>query len=152
MPAIKRLKLTPRAPSFSYDINDFALGITSMDDGNESGGAPGYADARRKVITPPPIDMDYLSKQTLGDGGVAREVLSLFLIEIGSARVIMRTEVETERREVAHRLKGAARAIGAFALAETAAHLEDEPGDKRHIADFLDRVVELEDFIGSFGE
>lgn len=123
-----------------------------MDDGNETGGVPGNAEAQRKVIAPPPIDMDHLSKQTLGDGGVAREVLSLFLIEIGSARVIMRTEVETERREVAHRLKGAARAIGAFALADTAAQLEDSPGDKRHIADFLDRVVELEDFIGSIGE
>lgn len=123
-----------------------------MDDRSETGGRPGGDGAGRKVIVPPPIDMDHLSKQTLGDGGVAREVLSLFLIEIGSARMIMQTEVETERREVAHRLKGAARAIGAFALAETAAHLEDAPGDERHIADFFDRVVELEDFIGSFGE
>jgi HPt (histidine-containing phosphotransfer) domain-containing protein len=123
-----------------------------MDDGHETGGAPGDADAPRKVIAPPPIDMEHLSRQTLGDGGVAREVLSLFLIEIGSARVIMRTEVETERREVAHRLKGAARAIGAFALADTAAQVEDAPGDTRHLADLLDRVVELEDFIGSIGE
>lgn len=105
---------------------------------------------RRKVVVPPPIDMDHLSRQTLGDDGIAREVLGLFLIEIGSAREVMRAEVATERREVAHRLKGAARAVGAFALAETAENIEDTPGDSNHVADFFDRVLELEHFIASF--
>jgi HPt (histidine-containing phosphotransfer) domain-containing protein len=106
--------------------------------------------APRKVIVPPPIDMDHLSRQTLGDGGIAREVLGLFLIEIGTAREVIRAETESERRELAHRLKGAARAIGAFSLAETAGHIEDTPGDDRLVADFLQRVLELEDFIASF--
>ena len=103
---------------------------------------------RRKVVVPPPIDMDHLSRQTLGDGAVAREVLGLFLMEIDSAREIM--QVEMERREVAHRMKGAARAVGAFALAETAEKIEDAPGDNGHVADFLQRILELEDFIASF--
>jgi HPt (histidine-containing phosphotransfer) domain-containing protein len=105
---------------------------------------------RRKIIVPPPIDMDHLSRQTLGDDGIAREVLGLFLMEIGSAREVMPAEAETERRELAHRLKGAARAIGAFSLAETAGHIEDAPGDEALVADFLERVVEVEDFIASF--
>jgi HPt (histidine-containing phosphotransfer) domain-containing protein len=105
----------------------------------------------RKVITPPPIDMDHLGKQTLGDDVIAREVLGLFLLEIGSARELMRTDAETDRREVAHRLKGAARAVGAFSLAESAAHVELAPGDNGHVSVFLERVAELEVFIAELG-
>lgn len=122
-----------------------------MNDTRVSGFGPDEGSAgQRRVIVPPPIDMDHLSRQTLGDGGIAKEVLGLFLLEIGAARAIMQVEAEAGRREVAHRLKGAARAVGAFALAETAAHVEDAPGDDGHIADFLERVTELEAFIASF--
>jgi HPt (histidine-containing phosphotransfer) domain-containing protein len=114
------------------------------DEGRENGSS-------RVVIEPPPIDMDHLAKQTLGDNGIAREVLGLFLMEIGAAREVMRTDAEAERRDVAHRLKGAARAIGAFSLAESAACVEDAPSEDRHVADFLERVGELEAFIASFG-
>lgn len=122
-----------------------------MDERNGPEREPAGAQPRRIVVAPP-IDMDHLSRQTLGDGGIAREVLGLFLIEIGSAREIMMANIEIERREVAHRLKGAARAIGAFALAETAAHVEDAPGDGVHVAELLEQVTELERFIATFGK
>ena len=102
---------------------------------------------RRKQVDAPPIDMAYLAQQTLGDNGIAHEVLGLFLIEIGAAREAMRTDGYTERQEVAHRLKGAARAVGAFALAETAAEIERAPGDDNHVIMFQTRIGELESYI-----
>ncbi len=103
----------------------------------------------RTVISPPPIDMDHLSGQTLGDESIAREVLDLFLIELGTARATIVSHVEEERREVAHRLKGSARSMGAFALADSAADVEDAPSDTRLVGEFLDRLADLEEYIGS---
>ncbi|MBO6716363.1 MAG: Hpt domain-containing protein [Rhizobiaceae bacterium] len=104
----------------------------------------------RMVVEAPPIDMEHLTRQTLGDDSIAREVLGLFLIEMGAAREAIGAEEEAERREVAHRLKGAARAIGAFSLAESAAHIEATPGDGGHVSQFLERIAEIEAFIASY--
>lgn len=71
-----------------------------------------------------PIDDDHLLKMTLGDDRLACEVLSLFASQ--SAGLVARlSRWPVDAPALAHTLKGSARAIGANAVAEAAADLED---------------------------
>jgi HPt (histidine-containing phosphotransfer) domain-containing protein len=68
-----------------------------------------------------PIDLVHLARQTLGDRGLEREVLDLFVVQCRS--VIARLEAITEepaRRDLAHTIKGSARSVGAWRVAEAA--------------------------------
>jgi HPt (histidine-containing phosphotransfer) domain-containing protein len=70
-----------------------------------------------------PIDIEHLQRMTLGDAGLEREVLAMFASQ---AIRLMRELAATssDRRALAHTLKGSARAIGAFRVAEAAEFLE----------------------------
>lgn len=94
-----------------------------------------------------PIDLVHLAKQTMGDKALEIEVLQMFarqarscLIEIGSGEA---------KRVVAaaHRLKGAASAVGAFRVSESADTLEGNAGDAACMAAVGAAVVEAENFI-----
>ena len=69
-----------------------------------------------------PIDLQHLRGMTLGDQALEREVLGIFLAQ--TARPIGDLLISAEPTALAHRLKGSARAIGAFRIAERAAALE----------------------------
>lgn len=70
-----------------------------------------------------PIDLDHLRRMTLGDAGLEQEVLAMFSAQ--SARIIGELAgLPAEGAMHAHTLKGSARAIGAFAVADAAARLE----------------------------
>ena len=70
-----------------------------------------------------PIDLEHLGQSTLGDASLAREVLGLFADQ--AARVQRQlAAVPADAGTLAHTLKGSARAIGAFAVADAAAALE----------------------------
>jgi HPt (histidine-containing phosphotransfer) domain-containing protein len=70
-----------------------------------------------------PIDLAHLARMSLGDAALEREVLSLFVAQ--SAKLIgALATLPQNARELAHKLKGSARAIGAFAVADGAARLE----------------------------
>ena len=70
-----------------------------------------------------PIDMDHLQRMTLGDAGLEREVLKMFSAQaaglIGSLAAS-----RADAGALAHTLKGSARAIGAFGVADAAGQLE----------------------------
>jgi HPt (histidine-containing phosphotransfer) domain-containing protein len=70
-----------------------------------------------------PIDIEHLQRITLGDAGLEREVLAMFASQ---AIRLMRelAAASSDRRALAHTLKGSARAIGAFRVAEAAEFLE----------------------------
>ncbi|WEX07428.1 Hpt domain-containing protein [Chelativorans sp. AA-79] len=74
-----------------------------------------------------PIDLAHLSRQTLGDESLKREVLGLFLVQATAARTELAQAKGEARRSLAHRLVGSARAVGAFAIAACAAELEASP-------------------------
>ena len=61
---------------------------------------------------------------TLDDQALEREVLGMFLQQAGRL-VDALAETPAETSTLAHTLKGSARAIGAFRLAEAAAAVED---------------------------
>ena len=80
-----------------------------------------------------PIDIAHLDRMTLGDPGLEREVLAMFSAQaLGLVGKLMALPAEAgcsktsaKTLELAHQLKGSARAIGAFAVAEAAEDLEN---------------------------
>jgi HPt (histidine-containing phosphotransfer) domain-containing protein len=101
----------------------------------------------RRFVDAPPIDMAHLTRHTLGDEGIAHEVLSLFLLEVESARKLLPECNEKELLEIAHRIKGGARAVGAFVLADIAADIEDAPQDRSLVDEFLDMAEKVELYV-----
>ncbi len=72
-----------------------------------------------------PVDLVHLSGQTMGDRGLEAEVLRIFLSQAPVwVDALLRAGGHSARKEAAHTLKGSARAIGAFRLAELAAQAE----------------------------
>ena len=70
-----------------------------------------------------PIDFEHLSRMTLGDAGIEQEVLAMFVAQ--SAKLVSTlATMPSDTSARAHTLKGSARAIGAFAVADAAARLE----------------------------
>src|SRR5258707_11435206 len=70
-----------------------------------------------------PIDFEHLKRITLGDAGLEHEVLAMFSAQ--SAKLIATLVTKpVDAGVLAHTLKGSARAIGAFDVADAAARLE----------------------------
>ena len=71
-----------------------------------------------------PIDIAHLHRMTLGDSALEREVLAMFAAQavglIGALAVL-----PSDAAVLAHTLKGSARGIGAFRVADAAENLED---------------------------
>jgi HPt (histidine-containing phosphotransfer) domain-containing protein len=70
-----------------------------------------------------PIDIEHLARMTLGDARLEREVLAMFSAQAVSLIAALAT-MTAEAGMLAHTLKGSARAIGAFRVADAAEHLE----------------------------
>jgi HPt (histidine-containing phosphotransfer) domain-containing protein len=101
-----------------------------------------------------PIDLEHLSRQTLGDHGLEQEVLRLFdeMSHVYFERLEVSTTVEELLRNL-HTIKGAAAGIGAFGLAELARVAETElregaPVNPERIDDLALAVQEVSAFIG----
>jgi HPt (histidine-containing phosphotransfer) domain-containing protein len=83
------------------------------------------------VASPPlvpgdrPIDLVHLSRMTLGDRALERDVLVLFERQIGLLMERIENAAGPVAAAAAHTLKGSARGIGAFALAKAAAEVEE---------------------------
>jgi len=100
-----------------------------------------------------PIDFEHLSRMTLGDPALECEVLTMFVAQ--SARLLDQlAALPPEAASIAHTLKGSARAIGAFAVADAASRLEavlSEAGDARGALDILrDAVAEAQGAVEAF--
>jgi HPt (histidine-containing phosphotransfer) domain-containing protein len=72
------------------------------------------------------IDLAHLSRQTGGDRALERELLTLFSGQCSlHLRTIHAGADLRERMDAAHTLKGAARAVGAWRVAEAAGRVEE---------------------------
>jgi HPt (histidine-containing phosphotransfer) domain-containing protein len=78
-----------------------------------------------------PIDFEHLKRMTLGDAGLEHEVLAMFAAQsaklIGTLASLPKHSGKNASKDagtLAHTLKGSARAIGAFAVADAAGRLE----------------------------
>lgn len=89
-----------------------------------------------------PIDLAHLRTTTFGDDALEREVLAMFAAQ--AAEIITRLESSPpDAAELAHKLKGSARAIGANDVAETAEAFEQTCGEtfKQSLAPLADAVA-----------
>jgi HPt (histidine-containing phosphotransfer) domain-containing protein len=90
-----------------------------------------------------PIDIAHLRRMTLGDAALEREVLSMFSAQ-ASRLLKALVALPPDASALAHTLKGSARAIGAFALGDAAAHVETmirSGGDPAEALSELDDAV-----------
>jgi HPt (histidine-containing phosphotransfer) domain-containing protein len=84
--------------------------------------AVNHAAMKPELDSPPPpvLDLVHLSRQTFGDHGLERELLTLFERQAAqfSARLAEPRHPgdAVSRADLAHTLKGSARAVGAFAI------------------------------------
>jgi HPt (histidine-containing phosphotransfer) domain-containing protein len=74
------------------------------------------------------IDMEHLARYTGGDAKLDAEILRLFDSQavglVDQLRAILAARDAKSWKEVTHTIKGAARGVGAFALADAAAFCE----------------------------
>ncbi|AYD01126.1 Hpt domain-containing protein [Neorhizobium sp. NCHU2750] len=94
-----------------------------------------------------PIDLVHLARQTMGDKALETEILQMFARQ---SRGLLQ-EISTAERDtavaLAHRLKGSAKAIGAFKVSVAAERLEAEPEDAGAMASLQASMIEAENFI-----
>ena len=100
-------------------------------------------------IAAKPVDYDHLRIQAAEDLGVMREVLALFVTH--GEQVIGELERASDQKiwkQWTHTLKGSARGVGAFAVAEAAADAERHMLDKSKLAPLKVAFAEARIFIG----
>ncbi len=90
---------------------------------------PGFVERRARARTSHegrPIDLVHLARATDGDESLEAELLAMFdrQSEKLAERVKLADLPRRARADIAHRLRGSALAIGAFAVAEAAGSLE----------------------------
>ena len=96
-----------------------------------------------------PVDLVHLARQTMDDRDLEREVLDLFVQQALSVRDKIADAGDKDRLMLAHGLKGSARGVGAFAVADCAAEIERQPGDARAVKRLGVLIEEVRDFIAS---
>jgi HPt (histidine-containing phosphotransfer) domain-containing protein len=96
-----------------------------------------------------PIDLAHLARQTMGDRGLEQEVLALFVQHALSVRDKIVDADVRERLLLAHGLKGSARGIGAFAIADCVTEIEHRPEDNRILKRLGTLIDEVRDFVAA---
>ena len=100
-----------------------------------------------RTVPERPIDLVHLARQSLGDRALETDLLSLFERQAGQIMSqIKGADAATDRKclgDLAHTLKGSARAVGAVGVAAAARAYEDAlaAGDARQAVDKLDAAV-----------
>ena len=93
-----------------------------------------------------PIDLVHLSRLTMGDKALELDVLKMFLAHIPNyIEMIKSAKSEGEIYMAAHTLKGAARNVGAFQLADIAG--EAEKNNEFSMKSILHEMGEIADYI-----
>jgi HPt (histidine-containing phosphotransfer) domain-containing protein len=93
-------------------------------------------------MTKPAIDLAHFEAATFGDRALQREVIGLFEAQAAKLLQTIRTTSGKEQSEAAHALKGAARGIGAFQVADEAEKIEQ--GNGAAVERLTQRVVEAQ--------
>jgi len=85
----------------------------------------------------------------MGDRALEQEVLGMFVQQALSVREKMADADVKERLLLAHGLKGSARGIGAFAVADCATEIENRPDDNRVVKRLALLIEDVRDFVAA---
>jgi hypothetical protein len=96
-----------------------------------------------------PIDLVHLTRETFGNRALEIEILSLFSRQICGIVDRLAQANPDERVRLARSLKGSARAIGAFRVAELAEAIEQGPSDSRKVMDLQPVIDDVRDYIAA---
>jgi HPt (histidine-containing phosphotransfer) domain-containing protein len=94
-----------------------------------------------------PIDLVHLASHTMGDKGLEIEVLQIFARQARRCILDLSTGDAETIRLSAHRLQGAASAVGAYRVIEAAKELEENSQNASNIINVGAAVLEAENFI-----
>ncbi|QND54272.1 Hpt domain-containing protein [Phyllobacterium sp. 628] len=96
-----------------------------------------------------PIDLVHLTRETFGNRALETEILSLFSRQICTiVDRLLQANVD-ERVRLAKSLKGSARAIGAFRVADMAETIERSPSDTKHVHELRFEIDDVRDYIAA---
>lgn len=96
-----------------------------------------------------PVDMAHLARQTMGDRALEQEVLGLFAQQAAGVKEQYAKSGQVDRLRMAHNLKGSARGVGAFPLADCIAELEQAPDSAALIRKLGRMIDEVRTFIAA---
>ena len=97
------------------------------------------------------IDFGHLERYTMGEPALTQELLRTFCEEMRAFILSEREDASVQRRAL-HRLKGSARAVGAFPLADAAEWLEKVLEVNAPAEDVRDARAELEERLAAVRE
>ncbi len=101
-----------------------------------------------KSLANPPLDLVHLSRQTMKDAGLQEELLALFIVECVNTRKILSSAPQAiVLVEASHKIQGAAKTVGAHAVAHWGELLEMEPENSENIANLIREICLVEAFI-----
>ena len=98
---------------------------------------------------PRPLDLAHLYQQTMGNRALEIEILDMFCKQLTSSMASFAKADASERRRLAHALKGTGRSVGAFLLADIAERIEKSPFDRTLVSNLNDMAVRTCDFAAS---
>ena len=96
-----------------------------------------------------PIDLVHLAAQTMGDRALESEILCMFGKQMSQARVSIAKANADERKRLAHTIKGTARSVGAFPIADVAERIEKATLNSGLINDLGDEIAHVLDFVAA---
>lgn len=95
------------------------------------------------------IDLVHLARQTMGDRALETEILGMFAKQMSSARSSMTNANANERKRLAHTIKGTARSVGAFQIADVAERIELAPLNASLVNELGTEIAHALDFINA---
>ncbi len=96
-----------------------------------------------------PVDYEHLRNQAAGNVSVMREVLELFVTHCEQVLAELESAQDAKTwKQWTHTLKGSARGVGAFAIADAAAEAERHSMDKNTLGPIRAAFAEARTFIG----
>lgn len=94
------------------------------------------------------VDYAHLRTQAAEDTDVMQEVLQLFLLQTEQIIDTLETTADPRTwREMTHTLKGSARGVGAFAVADAAARAEASPLDRTGLPPLREAFLEVRRYV-----